>query len=241
MTYEQLLKRIERTCGFNTGDISNNAQRKSDFTDAINVALDDVYGMIFNKIYSGWQFDDSNHTKYPIIKGDIVSGQRDYSFTTDEQGNVILDIFKVVIYDNDGNSREIPQVDRFAPNSTNINTDSFNTTETGVPTRYDLLANGIFLDKIPNYSRENSIELYISRAGSYFSTSDTTKKAGFNPLYHEYLVLKPSYEYARDKGLDNVERLKRDLNEMREDIKEHYGSRGQQLTRGFNPAMENNR
>jgi len=241
LNYNQIIGRIERTCGFNTGDITNNAQRKADFTDAMNVALDEVHSIIFNKVNNGWQFDDNNHTKYPIIKGDITQGQRDYAFTTDEQGNVILDIFKVIIYDADGIAHEIEQVDRFSKNSNNVNLDSFNTTNTGTPTRYDLLGNGIFLDVIPNYSREDSLEVYISREGSYFATTDSTKKPGFAGLYHDYLVLRPAYEYARDKGLDNVERLKRDLNEMRQAIEAHYGNRGRDINRTLTPNRENNK
>jgi hypothetical protein len=241
LNYNQIIGRIERTCGFNTGDIASNTQRKADFTESVNVALDDAYAKIFNKVNTGWQFDDSNHSAYPIIKGDIVSGQRDYSFTADEQGNIILDIFKVIIYDAEGVAHELEQVDRFGKNSNNTNLDSFSTTETGTPTRYDMLANGIFLDKIPNYDRGESIEVYISREGSYFNTSDTTKKAGFAGLYHEYLVLRPAYEYARDNGLKSVERLKRDLDEMTLAMETHYGNRGRDITRRLVPNREDNK
>ncbi len=241
LNYNQIIGRIERTCGFNTGDITNNAQRKADFTDAMNVAQDEVFSIIFNKVNNGWQFDDTTHTKYPIIKADLVKGQRDYAFTNDEQGNLILDIFKVLVTDPDGNTKEIEQVDRFALNSSNVNLDSFSTNEEGVPSRYDLLANGVFLDKIPSYDLEDGLQLYISREGTYFATTDTTKKPGFAGLYHDYLVLRPAYEYARDKGLDNVERLKRDLAEMRDAIETHYGNRGRGISRTLTPSRENNK
>ena len=56
----------------------------------INLALD-AFLAIALKACGGWQFDDSNQTKDPIITTDLVSDQRDYHFTTDEQGNLILD------------------------------------------------------------------------------------------------------------------------------------------------------
>jgi len=241
LNYNQIIGRIERTCGFNTGDITNNAQRKADFTDAMNVAQDEVFSIIFNKVNNGWQFDDTTHEDYPIIKTDLIQGQRDYSFTNDEQGNAIIDIFKVIIYDVDGNPHELPQVDRFGKSSDNIPLKSFSTDEQGTPSRYDSLGNGIFLDKIPAFFKENGLEVYISREGSYFATLDTTKKPGFNGLYHEYLVLRPAYEYARDKSLANTEQLKRDLNEMRDAIEKRYGNRGRGLSNSMTPVRENNR
>lgn len=237
LTYTQILNRIEDTCGFNRGDITNNATRKSKFTDSINVAQDEVWSIIFNKVNKHWQADDIYHTKYPIITTDITSGNRDISFITDEQGNLILDIYKVMLTDSDGKVHELPQVDQQEKGAA----ESFYTTETGTPTSYDITANGIFFDIIPNFSREDAVEIYINRTSMQFATTDTTKMAGFNPLYHEYLVLKPSYEYARDNGLDNVEKLKRDLNEMRAEIEVAYGNRGKDISRSFKPLVENNK
>jgi hypothetical protein len=237
LTYTQILQRIEDTCGFNRGDISGNTTRKERFTDAINVAQDEVFGFLFNKVNKGWQVDDIYHTKYPIIKANIVSGQRDYSFTTDEQGNFIIDIYKIMLTDNDGVTHEIKQVDQ-----QERDTDSkFYTTETGTPTKYDITGNGIFFNIIPDYSRDKAIEIYINRPAMQFATTDTTKYAGFNPLYHEYLVLKPSYEYARDNLLKNAEQLKRDMNEMRAEIETAYGNRGKDMSRSFVPRVENNK
>lgn len=57
----------------------------------INLAFDDYQNIVKNA--SGtWQMDDSNHTKYPNVKFNLVSGQQDYSFTVDEQGNQVQDI-----------------------------------------------------------------------------------------------------------------------------------------------------
>ena len=237
LTYTQLINRIEDTCGFNRGDIANNAVRQERFTDAINVAQDEVWSAIFNKINKNWQADDYYHSKYPIITMDIEAGKRDYSFLTDEQGNIILDIYKVMLTDSEGNPHEIPVVDQQERNAPH----SFFTSETGLPTKYDMTGMGLFFDKIPNYSRDDAIEIYINRTAMQFDVSDTTKMAGFNPLYHEFLVLKPSYEYARDNGLGNAEQLKRDMNEMRTEIQTAYGNRGKDINRQLTPMAENNK
>ena len=71
-----------------------------------NLALDKVTGIIFTS--SGrWQYDDTNHEDYPIITTNLTSGQRDYTFTTDEQGNLILDIYRVMVKNRDGVFYEI--------------------------------------------------------------------------------------------------------------------------------------
>lgn len=237
ITKAGILQRIEDTCGFNDGDITGNTVRLAKFTAKVNSAFDEVISTAIRS--SGtWQYDDTNHPDYPIITTDIVSDQRDYSFTVDGSGNLILDIYKVVITLPDGSEKEIKPVDRNTPNN---NTDSFETSDEGTPWRYDKLANGIFLDPIPDYGAVAGLKVFINREGSYFTTSDTTKKPGFAGLYHDYLHLKPSYEYARDKGLSNVTRLEKDVMNMLEAIRIHYATRERDIIRKMTPLIEDNR
>ena len=92
-----LIQLIERNCKLE-GKISSNTNLLKNFTADVNVAFDKLLMILFSS--SGkWQFDDSNHTDYPIITTNLVAGQRDYSFTTDEQGNIILDIYAPSIRD----------------------------------------------------------------------------------------------------------------------------------------------
>lgn len=188
----------------------------------INLALDRVFALIF-QVGGTWQFDDSNQTDYPIITTNIVAGQRDYSFTVDGSGNLILEIYKVLVSDTNGNFRQILPVDvetGYAPNSF---TDGLNVQ--GIPNTYDKLANGIFLDPIPNYSKTGGLKIYISREGSYFTTADTTKKPGFAGIFHEYLALRPAYQYAYRNGLVNAKTLKGEMLEMEDAIREYYKAR----------------
>lgn len=215
-----LLQKLEDTLDFNDGDITGNSVLKTKFTGKINSALDEVFAIALR--FNGWNVDDLNWTHDPFIKTNLVSGQRDYHFTTDEDGSLILDIYKVMVANSSGIFYEIDPVDiqKDPPNSM---LDGQNLT--GQPTCYDKTGNGIYLDLIPNYNYTNGLKVFIDREPTYFVVGDTTKLAGIDGLCHDYLYLKPAYEYARDKGLQNVERLYRDLLTATEKIKTRYGSR----------------
>jgi hypothetical protein len=217
-----IIQKIEQYCGFNDGDISGNSTRLAQFTGDVNLAVDQVFHIAF-QAGGTWQFDDSNHTDYPIITTNIVSGQRDYSFTSDSNGNLILDVYKVFVADSTGLFSEVLPVDVQSGAPSNY-TDGLNTG--GNPNTYDKTANSIFLDPIPNYNYTAGLKVYINREGSYFATTDTTKKAGFAGLYHEYLALRPSYFYClRNKIFDLAERYKREMMEMEEAIADYYKAR----------------
>lgn len=188
-----------------------------------NLAIDKVFGIIFQNSKT-WQFDDTNHTDYPFIMTDLASGIRDYPFVTDEQGNLILDIYKVMVkISATGLYQEIKPVDQESEEYTEGFWNGQNLT--GIPTKYDKTANGIFLDCIPSYNATDGLKVFINREGSYFTTSDTTKKPGFAGLFHEYLALFGSYQYARRNGLKNQETFKRDMLEMENQIEVYYSNR----------------
>lgn len=193
-----------------------------DKTRDINIALDRFLSLAINS--SGtWQFDDSNHTDYPIITTDLVAGQRDYSFLSDNSGNLILDIFKVMAKDEAGIYRDLKQVDVNSENNVESFTDGQDTQ--GIPTRYDKLSNGIFLDPIPSYNSTNGLKMYVNRETTYFTTSDTTKKAGIPGIYHSYLAFYPSYQYAVRNNLHNLVSLRDYVDKMEKEIKDYFGKR----------------
>lgn len=238
-----LIQNIEDECGFNDGDISGSTTKLKKFTSDINNALDEIFALIF-KTGGTWQFDDVNHVDYPIITTNLNSGQRDYAFSTDEQGNIVLDIYKVMIKNPSGVYVEIYPVDQQSANNTNYNVDSIvdGQGKTGTPIRYDKTANGIFLDPIPSYTSESGLKLFINREASRFTTSDTTKKAGFSGLFHYLLVLIPSYKYARiHLPPADRDRLKIDIGEMKGELIKHYGKRERDIKRSFRPSVESNK
>lgn len=221
-----ILQVIERTLwgedGY--GKITGNTTRLATFTSEVNLAYSRLLALLFEA--SGtWQYDDSNQTDYPIIKTNIVSGQRDYSFTTDQTGNLVLDIYKVAILQ----SSTATQYIELEPVDTQSEQDTarrFNdTTYTGIPYDYDKTANGIIFGTLPNYNATNGLLLYINREQTYFTTADTTKKPGFAGLFHEYLALKAAYAHASLNTLSNAPAILNEVLRMEADIKSYYGRR----------------
>ena len=220
-TKRGLLQLCEKNCLLGDAGITGNTLLKAQFTAELNNALDEVWARIF-QVGGKWQLDDSNHNNYPIITTNLVAGQRDYSFVADESGNIILEIYKVFVADQNGLFVDITPVD--VPSGAPSNFTS-GTNTTGQPNTYDKLGNGIFLDPIPSYNRTGGLKIYINREASYFTTSDDTKKPGFAGLFHEYLALRASYNYASTNGLSNVNSLERRMLIMMNDIMEYYKAR----------------
>lgn len=235
-----IIQLIEKNCGFSRGDISGNTERMQDFTSDVNATFDEVLGFMF-PLGGTWQLDDTNHDDYPIIMTDIVSGQRDYSFTVDENGNVILDIYKVMVKDSaTGNYIELTPRDMQSEQDTSDFWAS-TTTPTGVPTQYDKTANGIIFDIIFNYNSDNGIKIFINREASYFTVADTTKKPGVASLFHEYFALRPSYWYALRNSLKNLALLEREMIKMQMAIKKYYGKREKDVVGRLIPNRQNNK
>lgn len=125
--------------------------------------------------------------------------------------------------DEQGLFREVSPVDVPSGTSNSNMWDGLETT--GQPNSYDKIGNGILLDPIPNYDAVGGLKLYISREGSYFATSDTTKKAGFAGLFHEYLILYPSYVYASINTLASTRTLRDEVEIMENKIRDYYKAR----------------
>lgn len=225
-----IVELIDELCGTNSTIYSIEKKTRD-----VNLALDKVFSIIFS---SGgkWNFDDSNHTDYPIITTNLVSGQRDYSFTVDENSNLILEILKVQVMGADGVYRDVTPVDQQTGTSASTMTDGQNAT--GTPTQYDKTATGIFLDLIPSYDKANGLRIFISREGSYFIKTDTTKKPGYAGIYHEYLALRPSYLYSFRNGLPNSRNLKAEMLEMEVELSKFYGKRERDEEKRFVPAPQ---
>ena len=240
-----LIQLCEDWAGFGDGVISNNPTLLAKFTGYINLGLDDIWSVILQA--SGkWNFDDSNQTDYPIITTNLVSGRRDYTFTLDGTGNVILDIYRVMVANSSGQYTEIYPVDQQDTTSRAGNkedTGSFinGANATGTPTRYDKTANGIFLDVIPNYNSSNGLKIFINREASYFTTSDTTKKPGFAGLFQTYPAIFASELYAGIKTLSNLKKLTLDKANMRRDVENYYSKRDKDTAKRMTPNIENSK
>jgi hypothetical protein len=211
--FKGIVQTYEKEIGANRGDIANDVNKLKEFTADVNQAWDD-YVYLALKSSGMWQWDDSNFTDYPIIKANLVSGQQDYTFTTDEGGHLILDIFKVMVLPSATATQydEIFPIDQQQIEAYNLDDDIAEETNTsGVPERYDKTANGIFLDAKPNYNATNGLKVYINREPSYFVSTDTSKKPGCPGIHHRYFALKPALDYARRKSLANYNLIREEV------------------------------
>ena len=234
-----ILQLIETELGYPDGYITGDATRLAKFTSLVNRSISSAWDIIFDVAY-GWQPDDINHTDYPIQFFNLVLGQRDYSVTNKEDRQEIYEILKVAVKDPSGVFHELKSLDQQARQSGNNDVSSFidGQNTMGTPTRYDKTATGIFLDPIPNYSSALGVKIMVQREGSYFTTTDTTKKPGFDGRYHEWCVIEPCYKIARANKLSDVERFKRDMQEMEQKIRDGYGRRDRDMFRRLQANVE---
>lgn len=229
----------------------------------INLAVD-AFMAIAIPASGTWQLDDSNHTDYPIITTNLILGQRDYSFTIDGSGNLILDIYRVMVKNPDGIFYDIVPTDQqskpnwaampvSAVNYSVGNTMVDGQNRQGNPTHYDKTANGIFLDLIPNYNSTGGLKIFINREAQYFTVptiniADNTKP-GFPGIFHEYFAIASALRYAKRKGLKIVgggnkttnPGLMGDVQNMEQAIEDYYGQRIKDERPVFSPKKFNYR
>lgn len=194
------------------------------FARDINNAYAD-YFMVAIGSSGKWEVDDTNHSDYPEISINLVSGQYDYPFTTDASStpNQILDIerVEVAVDSSASNWIKLEPYDEMGGDNSIV----YDRTQTGKPTRYAKRANGIFLDSTPDYSCTNGLRVFFARTPSYFVGTDTTKKPGIPDAHHEYLVYRSAYLYS----VKNLPQLSNGyfavLQGIEKKIKEYYARR----------------
>ena len=72
------------------GSITNDTNRKYQFTVKANQALDRVVYLILCSD-GRWQFDDNNYTDMAIGLTNLVSGQRNYTFALEHMNYIIFE------------------------------------------------------------------------------------------------------------------------------------------------------
>jgi hypothetical protein len=236
LTKTQLDALIKRNCKIeSTNTISYPV---ADMTADENLALDNAIDILL-KNSGTWQFDDPNHTDSNTILTNLVDGQRNYSFTVDGSGNLILDIYKVMVSNDNGVSyQEIYPVDK----ETDPGMESFydGRNVEGDVYRYNKTGNGIELDQIPKANVALGLKVFINREGSHFTVTDSSKMPGIPGLYHEYIALDCSVRYCkRNKMFALADRYAIDLALMEKKMTKGIGQRerdtrkviGQNITR----------
>lgn len=198
-----------------TENIANSCNDWLDFIVQVGIGLDKEF-----------QFDDTNHTKLPDGTTPLISGQSDYSFLTDEQGNSIITLTGISLIDSSNKEIPLKLVDR---NDTDYNI-SWYGKNSGTPTQYDKIADNIVrLDMKPTATdvANYSLKYYFQRTGSYFTDSDTTKQPGVSPLLHKGFWVHAAYEIADTLGLNNLSSISRERDIEIQKIKDYFSIRNQ--------------
>ena len=203
-------------------------------TKDINLAFDDYQNLV-KQVSGTWQADDSNHTKYPNMYFNLVSGQKNYSFTVDEQGNQVQDIYRVECMDTNGNWKLLNAIDEMREVVAISEID----TQSGTPIEYWKTANGIFLKVKPNYSQTNGIRMFFTRSPSYFLSTDTTKSPGIPNGHHKYLFWKPAFWYWLPKDTQRASICKQEVDKIEAEIQEDISNRNRDERVRFVPKYTN--
>jgi hypothetical protein len=211
--------------------VDSNQWPTARIVNSVNNWLDYITGYAIGADQN-FQWDDTNHTKLPEGTATLTSGQSDYSFLTDEQGNTILTLLGISIYDSvQQKYRELIEADR-----SNEDTMYFGNVS-GTPdqiTKYDKIADNIIrLDVKPSSTVSAGIKFFFQRTGSYFAASDTSKEPGVPDLLHRGFVIASAYDGALTLGLENLGALAAERQFETDKLKRYFADRNQDMRKGI--------
>lgn len=172
----------------NYGDITGNSDRLYDFTARLNRSYDKASALAMS-VDGKWRYDDTNYTDFPVGSTSLVSGQKDYSLSVEH-----LDILKATCLDSSGNTVILQPYD--LDDSVGYLELTELSNSGGIPTHYRKFGGSVVLYPTPNYAYTDGLTIYYQRKPSYFVYTDTTKPAGLPILFHRYLSLDASLDYA---------------------------------------------
>jgi hypothetical protein len=166
-----------------------------------------------------WEWDDHNQTDLPIATTALVSGQQDYAMDP----TIHFKILRVEILDSNGEATQLTPMTQSDKVGTALT--EYESTN-GVPLEYDLVGNSIFLYPAPNYAKTSGLKIYFQRGASYFVSTDTTKKPGFNAMFHRILSYGAAYDYSLSKGdYDRINLFREEIKELENGLIKFYSQR----------------
>lgn len=216
-TKQGLIQDCEFWTGLGDATISGTPATLALFTRLINVRYAKTLGKI--QLLSGRDgAEDTNYTKQQFATFTFQSGQNDYQFLTDADGNTISDITGVAIQSS--GSSDFVQLDRLNLSDDNaLLIMSPNTSNVGTPTGFIEKNNTVFFNVIPNYSASG--KLFYRLVPSYFVAGDTTKKAGFVENFDRILSVGASLDWLSVNKPDQTNLLtlcRAELNDLTNDL-----------------------
>lgn len=228
-TLDGVIQEIDRICGSTDNTYSLKAK-----TARVNQALDRFFALALNED-GDWQFDDANQTDLPIGVANLVSGQSDYSFASE-----LLMVTKVLCKDAaSGNWNELQLVDQTEPQSRQIWT--LPSGNSGAPYRYDIIANSIILDPIPNYNSTSGLKVVFKRNAVKFVSTDTTTDPGIPSLFHPYLCRYAALPFLIENRLPQAQGVAQFVQQDEEAIKDFMSNRNKVKKVKVKPVWRNPR
>lgn len=200
------------------GVITSDTNLLATFTRLVNRAYDRFATIVFTT-NGRWQWDDTNYTDMPIGATDLVNGQKEYVLDLEH-----LKILKVLVKDSAGNKMIARPIDINDREGRAMYEEAPTAVE-GIPIMYDKFANILRLYPVPNYDSTGGLIVHYQRQPNYFVSSDTTKIAGIPAIFHRYLSLVASMDYAVQKQMAIKNDLATIIQQMESDIKNHFAGR----------------
>jgi hypothetical protein len=218
-TKQGLLQDCEFRTNLGDGTITGDAALKAQFTRLLNIRYARTLGKL--QILTGKDgAEDINYTDQQFSLFDIASGQNDYQFLTDEDGNTISDITGVMLKPS-GETDFVP-LERLALSDTDaMLIMSPNSSNTGTPAGYIEKNNTVFFDVIPDFDGGSAGKLFYRLVPSYFVAGDTTKAPGFVEHFHSVLSVGGSLDWLsvnKPESTVLISQCRDDLKEMSDDL-----------------------
>lgn len=188
-------KGLIQECEFltNLGDaaISGDATLLANFVRLLNARYHQVVTLVLQS-QDEWDFDDINHTDYPILTTSLVANQQDYVIPASEK---VLKFHRVEVTYDGTEWRKATPLDigeRHAPTNTSSISDDFSTSDPF----YDLIANALFLYPIPTSNVTGGLKVWWTREIDEFVAADTTQEPGVDEDFHRMIAVGASLDWA---------------------------------------------
>jgi hypothetical protein len=218
---------------FSGSETLNTTYSLADRTRRINERINKALIIIFRNDRR-WKYDDFNQSDMNIFYTDIVGSQQDYEVS----GADFLTIDEVAIKKDDGKYSVLTPIVREGGSAQDLQ--NLEDGDDGMPLYYEKYGNSIMLYPKPKLSvltASDGLMIRGKRVPSYFLSTDTTKQAGVNPLFHDYLSQGAAMDGALSLGMTTkAKQLQEQVLTLEQELAEHYSLRSEDEQPGFTLA-----
>jgi hypothetical protein len=233
-----IIQRVERYSNLGDGAISGNTTLLKQVTSDVNETIYDIVIQILLS-QDNFDWDDVNHTDYPIGTDSLVAGQRDYTFAA---ALGFLQIKRLDITYNGSDYYRATPVDSgafdFGLGNTTDEDGQFNKTS---PV-FDPKANGFWL--YPTASAADvtagaEFRVEFTREFDEFTSADTTQEPAIDRPFHELIAIGAALKWAVIKDAKKARNLKTLYDEGMQNLRDYYGNRNKDFQLIVNPKIPN--